>query len=535
MKKKLIFSAFLLLLSLQALCLTRYLVAGGTGNWNSTTNWSASDGGASGASFPVAGDDVFITSPGSGAANITVNVSSACATITVENGWTGTWTETNTITTTGNVTWGSGMTFAGTGSWSWNGTPATITSNGKVFTGSLSITGANMTITLADDCIIAGNILHTGTGGTLTVNNNNLKFRGNITATAGRVFSGTTTIEANGNSGTSTISVSGTITCNFKINSTNAISIGTFNYNTGTFTYTTATSVTCTAVATFGASTTITSNGMTWAAVTFSGASQTFTLGNDMDVNGTLSFGSSGSPVLNGNTLKVGGSWSNTTTSSWSGTTAILIDGTGTWSSVSTACTTTNNVTINTAGTLTLGSIMSYGGGTLTYTAGSIVNTGSTMTLVSSCTMNTAPMIWGGITVNTSATITINSLLSISGTLNTGILNVTFTGTSGWTAGTFTFTTGDDVLKSGNTYTVTSSFTVTGTAANNGSLTSSSGGSDAIFTLQQGATQDVGFCSATDMDSGNGQTVWSYKPTTLSSNINWNTLPVQPITITTAH
>ncbi len=38
----------------------RYWV-GGTGTWNSTstTNWSASSGGASGASVPTAADNVF--------------------------------------------------------------------------------------------------------------------------------------------------------------------------------------------------------------------------------------------------------------------------------------------------------------------------------------------------------------------------------------------------------------------------------------------------------------------------------------------
>ena len=40
----------------------RYWVSGGTGNWNSTTNWSTTSGGLSGATVPsigVAGDDVF--------------------------------------------------------------------------------------------------------------------------------------------------------------------------------------------------------------------------------------------------------------------------------------------------------------------------------------------------------------------------------------------------------------------------------------------------------------------------------------------
>lgn len=60
---------------------SRYSVA--TGNWNSTSTWAATSGGAAGASFPVAGDDVFID------ANFIVNITgadAACATLTHTNG-----------------------------------------------------------------------------------------------------------------------------------------------------------------------------------------------------------------------------------------------------------------------------------------------------------------------------------------------------------------------------------------------------------------------------------------------------------------
>ncbi len=54
----------------------RYSVA--SGNWNSTSTWSASSGGASGASVPVAGDNVYIESNHT----ITVTANAACANIT---------------------------------------------------------------------------------------------------------------------------------------------------------------------------------------------------------------------------------------------------------------------------------------------------------------------------------------------------------------------------------------------------------------------------------------------------------------------
>lgn len=56
----------------------RYLVV--TGNWNNTACWSATDGGAGGASFPVDGDNVYITAT-SGTKYVTVNVASACTTL----------------------------------------------------------------------------------------------------------------------------------------------------------------------------------------------------------------------------------------------------------------------------------------------------------------------------------------------------------------------------------------------------------------------------------------------------------------------
>ncbi|MGB8492681.1 MAG: hypothetical protein WCE64_16625, partial [Bacteroidales bacterium] len=54
----------------------RYSVA--TGNWNSTSTWSGTSGGASGASVPVAGDNVFIER----GYTITVTVNAACSNLT---------------------------------------------------------------------------------------------------------------------------------------------------------------------------------------------------------------------------------------------------------------------------------------------------------------------------------------------------------------------------------------------------------------------------------------------------------------------
>ncbi len=58
---------------------------GGSGSWNTTTNWSATSGGAGGASVPTAADNViFDTNSGSGTAHYTVTVTdnSTCANLT---------------------------------------------------------------------------------------------------------------------------------------------------------------------------------------------------------------------------------------------------------------------------------------------------------------------------------------------------------------------------------------------------------------------------------------------------------------------
>ena len=62
----------------------RYWV-GGSGSWNSTSKWSTTSGGASGASVPTSVDNaIFDANSGSGAAHYTVTVtaSSTCANLT---------------------------------------------------------------------------------------------------------------------------------------------------------------------------------------------------------------------------------------------------------------------------------------------------------------------------------------------------------------------------------------------------------------------------------------------------------------------
>jgi hypothetical protein len=94
----------------------RFWVTGGNGNWNSTTNWSTSTGGASGASVPSS-SDAAIFDASSGAGTAVLDISPTIQTLNF-SGFTGTFNfQTNNISvnSTGTVFTGStAMTVLGT-------------------------------------------------------------------------------------------------------------------------------------------------------------------------------------------------------------------------------------------------------------------------------------------------------------------------------------------------------------------------------------------------------------------------------------
>lgn len=527
---------------------SRFLVAGGTGNWNSTTNWAASSGAGSGASFPVAGDDVNIDA-GSGTANITVNVASACSTITVINAYTGTWTETNTITTTGNVTWGSGMTITGAGNWIWNGS-ATITSNGKTFSGGLTISGAGMTITLSGDCTINGAVDHTTTGTTCTINNNNFKLLGNYTASSGRLLAGSATLLVAGTTGTSTLNCSGTVSNPVVFNSTNAISIAAWGQAGGSITYTAASSITSTGLLSITGSLTLNVSAINWNSVLFN-ASTTYTLSGILNVTGTLTLntsptfsgafdincgsltvGSSGGIVtMSGNinssgtissgaatittfngAFNVNASGSVTIGTNWSGTATLNYTGTGTFGGATSASILQMNTIINTTGATF--SSFNFRNNTLTWTA------------IGTSTFGTTVLFLGG--VAGTHTMTVNCTGLVIPTLKcNGSTNTIINGSQGFTITNYLSNAGiasKVTWQTGNTYTINSSIIVNTTLALTHVWVSSSPGTRYTIILSTSATQDIRFMTVTDADGSAGQTFWPFAPVSLSNTLNWNSL-----------
>jgi hypothetical protein len=118
----------------------RFWVTGGTGNWNSTTNWSATSGGASGASVPGSSDTAALNA-NSGSGAVTLDISPTIQTLTC-TGFTGTLAfGTNTISLNS-----TGTIFTGATTMTVTGTPQIIATNSSATARTISpqvVTEAN--------------------------------------------------------------------------------------------------------------------------------------------------------------------------------------------------------------------------------------------------------------------------------------------------------------------------------------------------------------------------------------------------------
>lgn len=206
----------------------RYWV-GGNGTWNttSTTNWSASSGGAGGASVPTAADSVFFDQ----ASTYTVSCGSAsvvCLDFTVSAGTVTFTASTGKVTISGSmaITAGTVASIA-LASYTFNATSGTktITTGGVTFPGDFIFDGVGGSWQLQDNVTISGNNPLTLTNGSLDLNNkvftaatfgsNNTNTRtlafgtGNITCYRGTA-AGTTIVTVNATN----LTITGTPTLN---------------------------------------------------------------------------------------------------------------------------------------------------------------------------------------------------------------------------------------------------------------------------------------------------------------------------------
>jgi len=126
---------------------TRYGVV--AGNWSSTATWSATSGGAGGASVPLPQDDVILDAS-SAAGTYTIDMPRACRNLTC-TGFTRTLSIPIGFMTFGSLTLGSGMTLSGSSVWELRGRGShTITRAGVTVSAYVTINGPGATYTLQD-------------------------------------------------------------------------------------------------------------------------------------------------------------------------------------------------------------------------------------------------------------------------------------------------------------------------------------------------------------------------------------------------
>lgn len=391
----------------------RYWVTGGTGNTNSTTNWSTTSGGASGASVPGTTDDaIWDANSGTGIVNVNATLSVLSADFT---NFTGTLSGSQSIQLNGgDVTYGTGMTITNTGNLIFAAS-STLTSNGKEISGAITInTGFpnGGTITLNGD-FKCGTFVHTVIAGIVNINGSDLYIKGHtitFAVSSSRTISGTSHIYFTTETTTLSIFVTGNITNNLTFRPTNNIT----------------------------------------------------QIGSVICSNSTV--------VWDGSN---GGAWI-------PGVTAFQFNGT---------------ITLDLAG------------------------------------MNINQ--W---TMTSTSTVTINSLLTVKSIVHGSSGVITLAGPYGFIAqnySTTSTTTGRSIILAPNIeYIFTNSFHITtGWVGSMNSFSSSSAGNKAKLTLLQGVTQIVPYCNFTDIDAGNGETIWVYEGS-ISGSTNVYQLPHSPSVIT---
>ena len=513
----------------------RYAVA--TGNWNATTTWSATSGGAPGASVPTAANDVFI-----GDFVVTLNVNGACLSLTI--GATGGTPTFNigafTLTVSGNFTLNGDRNVLV----SMTSSLSVLTIGGNLTLGPLVPVGRAMTLDMsngvnnASTLNIAGSMIRNGDGvftpgtastvnynGTaaqtinltqftyarLTANNTNIvtgatlgaavtatNVTGNISVNSGLCRTNNLAV-AMANSRTLTVALGATMdagTTSILLGTTATATInGTFKTaNTAGFSgaATTAIRSTNTPTITLGASSIIEYNNSSaaqtvtnrtdYANVTLTGLSKTIgtavsqpiTLSATLIINsGATYLGSTFNPILN-----IRGNFSNSGTFT-QGTGLLTFNGTTAQTILGSSATTfSNNVTINNSAGININTSPTING-VLTFTNG-IITTGANKVSIGSAgsVSRTSGHVNGNLERFIPNTVNPSGTYDIGGATNYTPVLISFAGTTSGSGSLTAFTTaGDDadIVNSGinNTKSVNRTWTVTNSSV--GGFTSYSG------------------------------------------------------------
>jgi hypothetical protein len=507
--------------------------AAGGGNWSAGATWV-------GGTAPTAADDAILDAT-SGA--VTVDTTTCVCKTLVCTGYTAllTFTASQKLTISGSCTFAATHTLAGTGTLI-IGDTSTITSGALTFPGNLILGGTSKTHTLGDNWAVTGNV--TIDGG-CTINGNTLTLGGGLTILSAATGAGTTDLIMNGTGTLSSAATVNVLKNNLTINTAGTITLGSyFHFNTGILTYVAGTVVYGTSIFYISGSCTLNTNGMIFFELRITGTS-TITLTSDLTLADSLT-SQIGTNVMNGNTCYIGGSL--TCTVDLSGTTTLVMNGTGTLSSSGSAATLWNNLTVNTAGTITWGTFFSYRTGVFTWTSGTHAGGLGNFYINSNCTLTISsgkiPM---ALRAQTSGVITLGADLHINSiqTAVSGYLRPEFTGAFNIYADTYSvvdygLSANGHIFASGTTLTVSTELRLLSTLSSSGVkstiLIGSKTPSSPFYLNYTGTPQNCLCVGVTFVDcdaSGSSQEIKNYNGGTLTrcTNIRNVNLPVIPSSV----
>ena len=494
---------------LQGYCLKRYSVA--TGNWNSTSTWSATSGGASGASVPIAADSAFIE----GTRTVTVTVNASCTNVSIATGATLTVGGFN-FTVSGQTTVNGAITFTNTAG---TKTMGSVTIAGGIWTSNAGETYGITALTLSGSTIngSATGILNVGSNLSVTAGTTNTlnattitvtgtsTIDGNLTfsSTSGtKIFNGLTTVTANGNWNNT---INEAITFRGGLTNNGVFSAGTSTYTFDTNNQTITGTLSIPNITITGI--TLTNNGSLTIGTALAG---TGGLTQGLATSALNLGGTSGITTLtaavNGNLVNFSGAAQTVNPTSYSN---LTLSGSGT----KTTAGITVNVVLSMEGTATLSAVPTYGtAATLQY---------------NTATSRTAAAEWispftstGGIIIANTGTITMNSAeilgASVPLTINSGatLASANFQLTLGGNfnkSGTFTAGSSNIIITGTSATQSIGSFTTTGTV----SITKTSGTATFNGTIN-GGTLSIG-TGSTPLNLGTGLT-HSFGNLTLGGN-----------------
>lgn len=528
-----------------------YFRNSGDVNWGLSTNWSTTDGGPGDGAVPTSSDDAYFTA---NSGNCTVNSTTRQCKDLIFTGYTNTITVSNILEIYGaSLTLGAGMGMAGTSSFKIRpstGSTITVTSNARAFDVDLILETTSLTVVLADDMVINQSFSQ-NSGSTITINGADLYLNENVSFASSSSLNGTCDIIY---SGTGLLSPAAgqfvSIGADFNINTVGTLTLAETIYFTTAPTYTAGTVVNNGTInfTASGGSMTIPTD-FEYNNVGF--GTGTYTLAtNDLIVNGDLTYLNNSTIIINGTDVYIGGDLFLFPSTTASGTSDFILDGTGTWSQGSGSGYLRNNLTINTAGTITISGLVHYNTGTLTYTAGTVVVTGSTLRINASTTLNTNGMSWNNLDTNGTLTVTLGSDLTVAGQLSTitGNTTATFNGNKMYLEQGITFAfrgviTGTTEINFVGTGTISHASDTANTIINNPVIFDTAG--TITFSTYLGFRNNtVTYVSGTMITAGhtvsfdtctlncNGETTAS-ATTTSSTGINWNNVTSIDLTTTT--